>query len=247
MAKRAAVIFTVLAIVLVQWLAADTQSPPELFMIGAPAVNQPRMAAPQMMAEWDYDVVLNEGDAQRRVIERLFRKAPPSALAAPSEDLALQMAAKEVIDIARSFGSAEGHFADKWVSRVMATEDPKMRLDILDECILDMKSGMNAPDCQGLDKALRRFRMLVAPHTALVKNAKQHVRALAMKFDAAKQRAVDLWLEKVEHGIRAEDPSEVLDECLVTASYGGVRSRDCFDFEEALRNFKSAEDLWAYA
>jgi hypothetical protein len=123
MAKRAAVIFTVLAIVLVQWLAADTQSPPELFMIGAPAVNQPRMAAPQMMAEWDYDVVLNEGDAQRRVIERLFRKAPPSALAAPSEDLALQMAAKEVIDIARSFGSAEGHFADKWVSRVMATED----------------------------------------------------------------------------------------------------------------------------
>jgi hypothetical protein len=105
------------------------------------------------------------------------------------------MAAKEVIDIARSFGSAEGHFADKWVSRVMATEDPKMRLDILDECILDMKSGMNAPDCQGLDKALRRFRMLVAPHTALVKNAKQHVRALAMKFDAAKKRAVELWIE----------------------------------------------------
>merc|ERR1711937_916016 len=91
------------------------------------------------------------------------------------------------------------------------TEDPKARLDILDECFIDLTL-----DCQGLEDALRRFRMLLAPHTAMVKNAKQHVWALAAKFDAPKQRFVEAWMKKVEHGQPAEDPGEVLDECLIS-------------------------------
>jgi len=158
-----------------------------------------------------------------------------------SQDFALQATAREVRYIARTFGKAEGEFADKWLTRVMASEDPKARLDILDECFIDMTL-----DCEGLEDALRRFRMLLAPHTAMVKNAKQHVRALAAKFDAPKQRFVELWMEKVERGQPAEDPSEVLDECLIAVSLGGARSRDCFDFEQALRNYKTAADLWAF-
>merc|ERR1719281_1227449 len=175
-------------------------------------------------------------------MERLFRKQPPPpAIAEPSEDIALQAAAREVRFVARTFGKDEGDFADKWVTRVMATEDPKARLDILDECFIDLTL-----DCQGLEDALRRFRMLLAPHTAMVKHAKQHVRALAAKFDAPKQRFVELWMTKLERGQSAEDPSEVLDECLISVSMGGARSRDCFEFEEALRNFKTAADLWAF-
>jgi len=73
------------------------------------------------------------------------------------------------------------------------------------------------------------------------------VRAFAATiFDAPKQRSVELWMKKLENGQQAEDPSEVLDECLISASMGGARSRDCFDFEEALRNFKTAAGLWAF-
>merc|ERR550537_642831 len=191
---------------------------------------------------WDYQVAFDAEDVQRRVIERLFRKPPPApAVADPSQDVALQMAAKEVRDIARTFGKPEGDFADKWVKRVMATEDPKARLDILDECFVDLTL-----DCQGLEDALRNFRMLLAPHTAMVKNAKQHVRSLAAKFDAPKQKFVEIWMEKLERGQRAEDPGEVLDECLISVSLGKSHSRDCFEFEEALRNFKTAADLWAF-
>lgn len=191
---------------------------------------------------WDYQTVFDSEDVQRRVIERLFRKQPPApAMADPSQDAALQMAAQEVRAIARTFGKAEGEFADTWVERVMATEDPKARLDILDECFIDLTL-----DCQGLEDALRNFRMLLAPHTAMVKNAKQHVRSLAAKFDGPKQRFVEIWMAKLEKGQKAEDPSEVLDECLISVSLGGARSRDCFDFEEALRNYKTAAELWAF-
>jgi hypothetical protein len=246
MGKRAAVVFTVLAVVLLQWLASDTQSMPELYML-APPVSQPRVVAPQMMAgqgeaSWDYQVVHDSEDVQRRVMERLFRKQPPApAMVNPAEDAALMAAANEVRFIARTFGKKEGDFADYWVKRVMATEDPKARLDILDECFVDLTL-----DCQGLEKALRRFRMLLAPHTAMVKNAKQHVRSLALKFDAAKQRFVEIWMTKTERGQKVEDPSEVLDECLISESMGGWQSRDCFDFEEALRNYKTAAELWAF-
>jgi hypothetical protein len=247
MGKRVAVVFTVLAVVVLQWLASDAE-PAQLYML-TPQISTLRTSSPQMMASpktlsdtWDYDVAFDSEDVQRRVMERLFRKQPPTpAMQEPSEDAALQLAAKEVHDIARTFGKAEAHWADKWLSRVMATEDPKARLEILDECFVDMTL-----DCEGLENALRRFRMLLAPHTAMVKNAKQHVRALAMKFDAPKQRFVEAWMKKVELGHKAEDPSEVLDECLISTSMGGARSRDCFDFEDALRNYKAAADLWAF-
>jgi len=190
----------------------------------------------------DYQVVHDPEDVQRRVMERLFRKeAPGPVMADASQDDALQAAARQVRFIARTFGKAEGDFADHWVTRVMETEDPKARLDILDECFIDLTL-----DCQGLQNALRRFRMLLAPHTAMVKNAKQHVRALAAKFDRSKQRNVEIWMTKLTNGQQAEDPSEVLDECLISVSMGGFRSRDCFDFEEALRNYKAASDLWAF-
>jgi hypothetical protein len=244
--KRAAVIFSVLAVAVIQGLASDAQQPQELYMIAPSLASQPRSAPPQMMAApegaWDYDVAIDTEGVQRRVMERLFRKQPPApAVAEPSEDLALQMAAQEVRAIARTFGKAEGDFADKWLARVMASEDPRDRLSILDECFLDMTL-----DCQGLESALRRFRMLLAPHTAVVKNAKQNVRALETKFDASKQRAVEAWMARLEHGQAAEDPGEVLDECLISASMGGARSRDCFEFEDALRNYKAAADLWAF-
>jgi hypothetical protein len=244
MAKRAAVIFTIFAVVLFQWVS-DTQSPPELYMLAPPVVNQPRVAAPQMSeSAWDYQVMHEPEDVQRRVMERLFRKQPLApSMAEISEDAALQAAAKQVRFVARTFGKDEGDFADKWVTRVMATEDPKARLDILDECFVDLTL-----DCQGLEDALRRFRMLLAPHTAMVKNAKQHVRSLAAKFhyDGAKQRNVETWMAKIYNGQQAEDPSEVLDECWITANMGGARSRDCYDFEEALRNYKATAELWAF-
>merc|ERR1719420_407729 len=188
---------------------------------------------------WDYDVAFNTEDVQRRVMERLFRKPQP-AMADQSEDVALRMAATQVRGIARTFGKAEAEFADKWMAHVMATEDPKARLDILDECLVDMTL-----DCKGLEDALRRFRLLLAPHTAVVKNAKQHVRALALKFDSTKQRVVEAWMATVARGQIAEDPSLVLDECVISSAMGGLRSMDCFDFEEALRNYKAAADLWA--
>merc|ERR1719191_2379757 len=106
----------------------------------------------------------------------------------------------------------------------MATEDPKDRLDILDECFLDMTL-----DCQGLEDALRRFRMLLAPHTAVVKVAKQHVRELAVNFDDPKKKLVEAWMTKVEKGDVAEDPSQVLDECEVSSLMGGARSRESFE------------------
>jgi len=255
MGKRAAVVFTFFALVVLQWLAPVAEPPQQLytfpptdaFLSYEPLIeNQQRMSVPPMMASradaWDYDVAFNAEDVQRRVMERLFRKPPPGpALAEKSEDVALQMAAKEVLDVARKFGKAEVDFADKWLTRVMATEDPKARLDILDECFVEFTF-----DCKRLDDALRRFRMLLAPHTAVVKNAKQHVRSLALKFDSAKQRLVEAWMQKVQRGQIAEDPSEVLDECVISSAMGGLRSMDCFDFEEALRNYKAAADLWAF-
>jgi len=246
MGKRAAVVFSVFAVVVLQWLVTDVE-PSQFYMVAPQLASQPRASAPQMMAPrepspWDYQVAFNSEDVQRRVMERLFRKPPPTpTMADPSEDIALQAAAKEVRDIARTFGRAEADFADKWLTRVMATEDPKVRLDILDECFIDLTL-----DCRGLEDALRRFRMLLAPHTALVKNAKRHVRALAAKFDLAKQNFVEAWMKKVERAQIVEDPTEVLDECLISSSMGGARSRDCFDFEEALRNYKTAADVWAF-
>jgi len=215
------------------------------------------MSSPQMMASgaffaapdtWDYEVPSQPEDVQRRIMERLFRKPPPApAMADPSEDAALQMAAQEVRDIAGTFGKAEKDFADKWLNKVMATGDPKARLDILDECFVDLTTSDDNDDgldCQGLEDALRRFRMLLAPHTAVVKVAKTHVRELAVNFDDPKKKLVEAWMTKVEKGDAAEDPSQVLDECEVSALMGGARSRECFEFEDALRSYKAAADLW---
>lgn len=247
MGKRVAVVFTALAVVLLQWLASDAQSAPQFYTLPQPIASNQRMNAPQMMLpEWDYEVEYESEDVQRRVMERLFRKPPPTpGFDSRFQDVALQMAATEVRKIARTFGPKEGDFADKWVQRVMATEDAKARLDILDECFIDLWKPVPL-DCKGLDNALRRFRMLLAPHTAVVQNAKYNVKALAAKFDAARQRAVELWMAKVEKGQQAEDPSLVLDECLISVTMGGPQSKDCFDFENALRNYKAAADLWAF-
>jgi hypothetical protein len=97
-----------------------------------------------------------------------------------------------------------------------------------------------------LDSALRRFRLRLAPHTATVKNAKQHVRGLEAKLDRSKQNRVEAWMKRVQRGGLAEDPSEVLDECLLSSTMGGARSMDCLEFEDALRNYKSAADEWAF-
>jgi hypothetical protein len=203
-----------------------------------------------MTPAWDYEVATDTQDVQRRVMERLFRKETPRpAMVDRSEDIALLAAAQEVRDIARTFGKAEGDFADKWLTRVMATEDPQARLDILDECFIDLEGSegsIGGLDCKGLDLALRRFRMHLAPHTARVKNAKQYVRALEAKLDRLKQNHVEAWMKRVEHGGLAEDPSEVLDECLISSTMGGARSLDCMEFEQALRNYKTASDVWAF-
>merc|ERR1712224_532863 len=93
--------------------------------------------------------------------------------------------------IAGTFGKKEKDFADKWLNKVMATGDPKSRLDILDECFVDLTTSDDNDDgldCQGLEDALRRFRMLLAPHTAVVKVAKTHVRELAVNFDDSKKK-----------------------------------------------------------
>jgi hypothetical protein len=212
---------------------------------------QPRAPPPQMKGDrvldfdwtdgqWDYDTPFTSEDVQRRVMERLFRKPPPSpALDDPSKDAALKAAAQEVRDIAATFGKPEGEFANKWVAKVLATEDPKARLDIIDECFVNMEL-----DCQGLEDALRRFRMLLAPHTALVMEAKKEVIFQAAKQDVTKQSFVETWMKKLEKGERAEEPSDVLEECLISTSMGGPRSKDCFLFEESLRNYKAAAELW---
>jgi hypothetical protein len=252
MGKRAAVVFTCLAVVVFQYLWSSDAQPPRFYMVASPpmAAFQPRMPSPQMKVDrvldqdwtdkWDYDTPFTQQDVQRRVIERLFRTPPAPALEDPSKDAALQAAAKEVRDIAATFGTREGDFADKWVTKVLATEDARARLDILDECFVDMEL-----DCQGLEDALRRFRMLLAPHTALVKEAKKEVLYQAGKQDGMKQAFVDDWMKKVESGETATDPSDVLDECLISEKMGGPRSKECFEFEEALRNYKAAAELWA--
>jgi hypothetical protein len=253
MGKRAAVVLTAFAVVLFQYLWSSDAQPPRFYMVAPPPMAgfQPRMPPPQMKVDrvldmdwtnqWNYDTPYTQEDVQRRVIERLFRKsAPAPALDDPSKDAALQAAAQEVRDIAATFGQSEGDFANTWVKKVMASEDPKARLDIIDECFVNMEL-----DCQGLEDALRRFRMLLAPHTALVKNAKNEVLYQAGKQDVKKQAFVDEWMVKVENGQRAEDPSDVLEECLISTSLGGPRSKDCFEFEEALRNYKAAAELWA--
>merc|ERR1719237_1684572 len=99
-------------------------------------------------------------------------------------------------------------------------------------------------DCQGLEDALRRFRMLLAPHTAIVQNARKEVQLLAAEFGTPTRKFIAGWMRKVERGQIAEDPSEVLDECLISSSMGSARSEQCFEFEEALRNYKSAAELW---
>jgi hypothetical protein len=248
MGKRAAVVSGALVVVVLQWMALDVKPPPQFYMLAPQLPSQQRAPAPQMMTPtWDYEVATNTEDVQRRVIERLFRKqAPLPEMADISEDMALQAAAKEVRDIARTFGKAEGDFADRWLKRVMATQDPMARLEILDECFVDLEGSIGGLDCKGLDLALRRFRLLLAPHTAPVKNAKQYVRALEAKLDRSKQNHVEAWMNKVDRGGRAEDPSEVLDECLITSRMGGARSPDCFEFEEALRGYKAASDVWAF-
>jgi hypothetical protein len=248
MGKRAAVVFSVLAVVVIQWLASNLEPPQQFYMLAPQLASQQRAPAPQMMTPtWDYEVATDTEDAQRRVMERLFRKQTPlPAMAELSQDMALQAAAREVRDIARTFGKAEGDFADRWLKRVMATEDPKARLDILDECFVDLEGSIGGLDCKGLDLALRRFRLLLAPHTARVKKAKQYVRALEVKLDRSKQNHVEAWMKKVERGALAEAPSEVIDECLITSRMGGARSPYCFEFEEALLNYKTASDVWAF-
>jgi len=86
--------------------------------------------------------------------------------------------------------------------------------------------------CQSLEDALRRFRMLHAPYTAMVKNAKQQVQALAAELDAPKQKFVEGWMEKVERGQTAADPSEVLDRP---------------ELAGALRGYGTAAGLWSQA
>jgi len=170
-----------------------------------------------------------------RLGKHLFHKQPASsAIADPSKDIELQEAAQEVRDFARTFGEEEAEFADKWLTRVMATEDPKARLHIMDECFID-----STLDCQGLDYALRRFRMLLAPYTAVVENAKQHVRALAAEFDVSTQKSVEGWMRQVELGMTVMYPHEFAEECVIDAS-----SEDCFKFEQALRDYKSAAAQW---
>jgi hypothetical protein len=253
MGKRAAAILSVLTVVVLlimeeKWLTKHAAAQ-GYYMVAPQMAIQQRAPAPQMMTPtWDYEVVTDTEDVQRRVVERLFRKQNPlPEVVDVSEDVALQMAAKEVRDIARSFGRAEGDFADKWLARVMSTEDPKARLDILDECFIDLEEeSMGGLDCKGLDFALRRFRLLLAPHTARVKNAKQYVRSLEVKLDRSKRNHVEAWMKRVERGAFAEDASEVLDECLISSTMGGARSPDCLEFEDALRNYKSASDVWAF-
>ena len=70
------------------------------------------------------------------------------------------------------------------------------------------------------------------------------VRELAVNFDDSKKKLVEAWMTKVEKGDVAEDPSQVLDECEVSSLMGGARSRECFEFEDALRGYKAAADLW---
>jgi hypothetical protein len=257
MGKRVVVVFTFLAVAVFQCLRAPHSSEPPRFYAAAPppmVAFQHRMPPPHMReptdrvldqdwtsASWNYDTPYTQEDVQRRIIERLFRKPPAGpALEDPSKDAALQAAAQEVRDIAATFGKPEGEFADKWIKQVMATEDPKARLDIIDECFVNMELN-----CQGLEDALRRFRLLLAPHTALVKEAKKEVLYQAGRQDDMKQAFVDDWMKKVEKGERAEDPSDVLDECLISTSMGGPRSKECFEFEEALRNYQAAAGIWA--
>jgi len=259
MGKRAAVVFTLLALVILQSLWSSvvraTEPVQSLYAMAPPRMvaTQPRMPPPQMVDRsrvvdqdwtnrWDYDTPYSQEDVQRRVLERLFRKSPPSTIEDTSKDAALQAAAKEVRDIAATFGKPEGEFADKWVTKVMASEDPKARLDILDECFIDMEL-----DCEGLEDALRRFRMLLAPHTALVIEAKKEVLFQASKQEGAKKAVVETWMAKLEKGEKAQDPSTVLDECLIADAMGGPRSKECFEFEEAIRNYKAAAEVWTTA
>merc|ERR1712093_348430 len=77
--------------------------------------------------------------------------------------------------------------------------------------------------------------------------AKKEVLFQAAKQDGVKKALVETWMAKLEKGEKAQDPSTVLDECLIADAMGGPRSKECFEFEEAIRNYKAAAEVWTTA
>jgi hypothetical protein len=181
----------------------------------------------------------------RKVIERIFRTpatGPP--LEERSESELLKAAAAEVRQAAATFGTKEQEFTNEWLEKVMKTEDPNSRLEIMDECFVSYFEGdFMGGDCQRLEDALRKFRILLAPETGIVKAARARCREVAGRFGKDEVGFVDKWLEKIDNA-KDTDEGVIMDECIMTAKMGGEESLDCFELEESLRNYRAAIRVW---
>jgi hypothetical protein len=76
-----------------------------------------------------------------------------------------------------------------------------------------------------------------------VKQARARVREVANRFGPDELAFADSWLAKAEDA-KESDEGVIMDECIMTAKMGGDQSLDCFDLEEALRNYRAAIRVW---
>jgi len=217
---------------------------PPIWRGGAISPAVPR--APPVVASANANTVWS-GDG-RKVIERLFRQpasGPP--LIERSENELLTAAAAEVRQAASTFGPEQRKFADEWLDKVLKTEDSSSRLEIMDECFVSYFDGdyLGAGgDCMRLEDALRKFRILLAPETGIVKQARQRVREVAGRFGGDEVTFVDKWLAKVDSAKDTDEEGVIMDECIMTAKMGGEQSLDCYELEESLRNYRTAIRVW---
>jgi hypothetical protein len=250
--------------------------------IGLPPALLPRHISPYMMSPQTQRIHKIEVDeatkqevlrylegsemekVQRKVLVSLSRISQKKAMVLeevledPSGEEAIQAAAYEVFFIARDvFGGPVKDFVDTCMRRVMLTsKKAEMRLPILDACFASFPSEYKDTP---VEDGLRLFRMLLAPRTADIENAKKHVRDFTAKLNRYTAASVEKWMGKMEAG-KPEylGPSDFAEDCLTAPTRwdpmdlwmplmprkkhetaAASTANDCFYFEESLRNYKA--------